>query len=59
MGCRFVGEAALTTRIKAARRALGDDGEASGSSAPSAAGGPVPGAGNRIRVPEQRIAFTR
>src|SRR6476469_5736671 len=24
---RFVGEAALTTRIKAARRALGDDGE--------------------------------
>ena len=26
-GGRFVGEAALTTRIKAARRALGDDGE--------------------------------
>ncbi len=27
-GGRFVGEAALTSRIKAARRALGDDGEA-------------------------------
>src|SRR5215467_1126567 len=26
-GGRFVGEAALTSRIKAARRALGDDGE--------------------------------
>ena len=38
-GGRFVGEAALTSRIKTARRALGDDGESQRSSGPSAAAG--------------------
>lgn len=68
-GGRFVGEAALTSRIKAARRALGDDGESQryirtvrgrgyqfvGTVVPDgAAGAPEP-----APVPRQHIAFCR
>ena len=72
-GGRFVGEAALTSRIKAARRALGDDGESqryirhrprcagTSSWAPSSAGrGHHPGcAPEPAPAPRQHIAFCR
>ena len=69
-GGRFVGEAALTSRIKAARRALGDDGETQSFIRtvrgrgyqfvapvvePEAAHPPEPAA----PLPRQSIAFTR
>jgi pimeloyl-ACP methyl ester carboxylesterase/DNA-binding winged helix-turn-helix (wHTH) protein len=70
-GGRFVGEAALTSRIKAARRALGDDGEAQryirtvrgrgyqfvgNLDASAGAPGPPP---EPVPVPRQHIAFCR
>ncbi|MCV7062616.1 alpha/beta fold hydrolase [Mycolicibacterium vaccae] len=71
-GGRFVGEAALTSRIKAVRRALGDDGESQryirtirgrgyqfvGSLRPGPDGAANPPAPDRD-VPRQHIAFTR
>lgn len=70
-GGRFVGEAALTSRIKAARRALGDNGESQryirtvrgrgyqfvGSLHPDPAAHPLPPP--EPAVPRQHIAFTR
>lgn len=71
-GGRFVGEAALTSRIKAARRALGDDGESqryirtvrgrgyqfvAAIAAPAVLAPPV--LPEREPAPRQRIAFTR
>jgi pimeloyl-ACP methyl ester carboxylesterase/DNA-binding winged helix-turn-helix (wHTH) protein len=71
-GGRFVGEAALTSRIKAARRALGDDGESQryirtvrgrGYQFIAAIAGPAamppPTLPDRAPAPRQRIAFTR
>ena len=71
-GGRFVGEAALTSRIKAARRALGDDGESQryirtvrgrGYQFIAAIAGPAvmaaPALPDLERAPRQRIAFTR
>jgi pimeloyl-ACP methyl ester carboxylesterase/DNA-binding winged helix-turn-helix (wHTH) protein len=70
-GGRFVGEAALTSRIKAARRALGDDGESQryirtvrgrgyqfvGTLTVEAA--PEPAAPEPAPTPRQHIAFCR
>jgi pimeloyl-ACP methyl ester carboxylesterase/DNA-binding winged helix-turn-helix (wHTH) protein len=70
-GGRFVGEAALTSRIKAARRALGDDGESQrfirtvrgrgyqfvAAVLPDAPPSPVPPA--EAPPPRQHIAFCR
>jgi pimeloyl-ACP methyl ester carboxylesterase/DNA-binding winged helix-turn-helix (wHTH) protein len=70
-GGRFVGEAALTSRIKAARRALGDDGESQryirtvrgrgyqfvGTLTVEAA--PEPAAPEPAPAPRQHIAFCR
>lgn len=69
-GGRFVGEAALTSRIKAARRALGDDGEAQsyirtvrgrGYQFVGTVVGDVPVADEPPQAPppRQSIAFTR
>lgn len=71
-GGRFVGEAALTSRIKAARRALGDDGEhqryirtvrgrgyqflGTVAGTPPA---PAPEPAATLPLPRQTIAFTR
>jgi len=69
-GGRFVGEAALATRIKAARRALGDDGESQryirtvrgrgyqfvGEVAGASTAVPLP---DTTPTPRQQIAFTR
>jgi pimeloyl-ACP methyl ester carboxylesterase/DNA-binding winged helix-turn-helix (wHTH) protein len=70
-GGRFVGEAALTSRIKAARRALGDDGESQryirtvrgrgyqfvGTLVDETAGEPEPP--QELPAPRQHIAFCR
>ncbi|WP_407664188.1 alpha/beta fold hydrolase [Mycolicibacterium murale] len=69
-GGRFVGEAALTSRIKAARRALGDDGEAQSYIRTVRSRGyqfvgtvvgdaPVTDEPPQAPLPRQSIAFTR